>query len=262
MLPLVGSEFPATLEHFTSALRDGLTVRGFTPRDVRAHGDWPQIDKLTVDLTNASTTRHTQPARAARDRQSGPTIKHLTITGAPVFFETLPLRFDLRVLDAECGLARDTAAGLVLEPIGAASGSLLIEAQRADLTAALKNLATAALAKQGAEIKSATLEFTARSPRSLDFRAEVSAKVFVMTARIAVAGKLDVDDRLNLRLRDLSVSGDGMIASIATSYLRPKFAEIEKTIIPLDAFSFAGVKVRDVRLSGGDSLRLEAEFGS
>ena len=83
-----------------------------------------------------------------------------------------------------------------------------------------------------------------------------------MTARVVVTGRLDLDEQMNLRVRDLATSGDGMIASLASSFLRPRFALIEQRTIPLAAHSFAGLTLHDVRLSGGNTLRIEATFGA
>ena len=261
MLPLAGPGFPASLETLIAALRGGFAGRGISVRDIRADGEWPRLAELTIDLSGAQLSRATRPARANTEPQSGVTIARLAIKAAPFYFETTPLHLDFRAQDAGCGFARDDAQDPVLQLTGAGGGSVVVEAQRADLEAALKTLAAEALAKQGADVKSARLELTDRGPRSLGFRAEVTAKAFVMTARVNVTGRLDVDDELNLRVRDLATGGDGMIASLAGGFLRPRFAEIEKRAIPLAAFSFAGVKLHSVRISGGESLRIEAQFG-
>ena len=261
MLPLSGSDFPVSLETFSAALRGGLEGRGVSVRDIRADGEWPRLAELAVDLTGAHITRATRPAQADTEPQPGASIARLAIVAAPLHFEKTPLRLDLQAQDAECAFARDSAQEPVLQLTRCGSGSVVLEAQRADLEAVLKTFATGALAKQGAEVKSVRLELNSLGPRSLGFRAEVTAKAFLMTARVAVTGRLDVDDQLNLRVRDLATSGDGMIANLAGGFLRPRFTEMEKRTISLAAFSFAGVKMHGVRISGGEALRIEAQFG-
>ena len=260
MLPLAGPDFPDSPDALAAALRGGFSGRGISVRDIRADGEWPRLAELAIDLSGAKLSRETRVARANTEPQPSVSIARLAIMAAPVFFETTPLRFDLRAEDAECGFARDAAGEAVLQLTRTGGGSIVVEAARADLEATLKAFATEALAKQGADVKSARLELTERGPRSLGFRAEVTAKAFLMTARVAVTGLLDVDDDLKLRVRDLATSGDGMIANLAGGYLRPRFAEIERRAIPLAAFSFADVKLRDVQISGGEALRIEAQF--
>ena len=261
MLPLAGPDFPASLADFLSSLRAGFIGRGISVRDFRATGEWPRIAEMLIDLSGAKLSRATDIPRAKTDEQPSSNIARLTITAAPLHFEATPLRLDLSAQDAQCAFARDAADQPVLQLTHAASGSIVLEAQRTDLEATLKEFATAALAKQGADVKSVRLDLNDLGPSSLGFRAEVTAKAFLMTARVFVTGRLDLDDQLNLRVRDLATGGDGMIASLAGSFLRPRFAEIEKRVIPLPSFSFAGVKPHGVRISGGDALRIEAQFG-
>ena len=189
-------------------------------------------------------------------------IEDLSVSACPLFFESTPVHLQLRASKSECGFTRDAAGEPLLQVLRTDAGSATIEAQRADLEVALKNFADGFLAKQGADVKSARLDLTDRGPRSLDFRAEITAKAFLMTARVVVTGRLDLDEQLNLRVRDLATSGDGMIASLASSFLRPRFAAIEQRTIPLAAHSFAGLTLHDVRLSGGNALRIEARFGA
>ena len=262
MLPLAGPQFPATLEELTAALRAGFSGRGIAAREIRATGEWPHVAELAIDLRGAEFSRTTNLPKSTGESQPGVSIDSLAIAAAPFLFEKTPAHLELRANQAECGFARDTSGESFLTLNRATTGSLSIEAQRADLESALKSIAGSLLEKQGAQVKSAQLDLIDRGPQSLGFRAEITAKAFVMTARVVVTGHLDLDDQLHLRIRDLAATGDGMIASIATGFLRPRFVEIEKRVIPLAAYSFAGVALHGVRLSGGNALRIEAQFGA
>ena len=257
MLPLAGSDFPASLETLVASLRAGLGGRGVLAKDIRANGEWPRLAELAIDLTGAQLSRDTRFAQTGAETQAGVTIERLSIVAAPLHFEATPVRVDVVANQAACAFA----SGPALQLVRAGSGSVAIEAQRADLEVALKKIATAVLAKQGVDVKAAHLELTERGSRALSFRAEITAKAFLMTARVAVTGHLDVDENLNLRVSHLATSGDGMIANLAGGFLRPRFLEIEKRVIPLAAYSIAGVKLHGVRIGGGNALRLEAQFG-
>lgn len=262
MLPLAGSNFPRSLDELVSALRSGFAARGVTMRDAQADGEWPRLSQVSVDLTDAQFSRATPVPREAVATPPQLHVERLSISATPLFFEDLPIHLDLRATNAECGFGRDSADEPMVQILHTDSGSVTIEAQRTDLEAALKNFAQNFLAKQGADVKSARLDLTERGPRALAFRAEITAKALLMTARVVVTGQFDLDEQLNLRVRDLSTSGDGMMASLAGGFLRPRFAEIEKRTIPLAAHSFAGITLQSVRLNGGNSLRIEAKFGA
>ena len=262
MLPLAGPQFPGSLDELLVALRTGFGTRGVTIREIQAHGEWPRVSQLSVDLTDAQLSRATRMEKEAAAAPPGLHIGNLSISATPLFFENTPIHLELRASKAECGFARHSAGEPLLQVLRVEDGSVMVEARRADLEIALKNFAHSFLAKQGADVKSARLDLTDRGPGSLSFRAEITAKAFLMTARVAVTGQIELDDQLNLRIRDLATSGDGMLAGIAGGFLRPRFAEIEKRTIPLAAHSFAGVTLHDVRLSGGNALRVEARFSA
>jgi hypothetical protein len=261
MLPLAGAGFPHSIDELVVGLRAGLKRHQIFARDVQASGGWPALEELSLDLTGAQLSRATATAKRATLTEPGPSIHRLSLIAAPLNFESVPLTFNLTAADARSGFARDDNQEPVLHILQAKSGALVVEAKRRDLESLLQKLAAEALAKHGAEIKSTRLDFTSRGPRTLEFRASVKAKVFVMNAEIRVTGQLSVDDDFNLSARHLAVDGSGMIASLASGYLRPRFAELEERVLPLATFSLGEVHLRDLRLSGGETLRLEADFG-
>jgi hypothetical protein len=261
MLPLAGEDLPRSLDQFVTALRAGLGRHKVIAHDVRANGGWPAIEELSLDLTDAQLSRETPIPRPTTKAEPGPSIRCLTIAATPLKFESVPVVFDLRANDARCGFARDSQHNASVQILQAKSGAVVLETKRSDLESFLEKLAAETLAKHGAEVKSTRLEFTNHGPRTLEFQARVKAKVFVMNAEIVVSGQLSVDDRLNLRAQQLTADGNGMIANVATGYLRPRFAEMEKRVFPLASFSLAEVQLRDVQVRGGETLRLEARFG-
>lgn len=262
MLPLAGPDFPTSIEQLSVALRAGLADRGLTPHAVRADGAWPNVLELSIDLTGAKASRATRLPSSGESQAANLSAERLIISATPMYFEATPIRFDMRVENAQFGFARSQTSESLLQLTAASIGTVTIEAKRDDLESLLKQLAADAAEKQGAQVKSARLEFTSRGPRSLDFRAEITAKVFLMTAHLAITGKADVDGELNLRLSDLACTGDGMIANMAAGFLRPRLNELQRNVIPLATFSLAGLKAHDVQLIAGDTLRLEARFAS
>ncbi len=261
MLPLAGSRLPSSPEELVSSLQAGLRDAGIVSQETRARGEWPRLDELSINLTGARVTRAFRLSANAPASTSSVAITALSLTAEPIFFENTPLLFAMHAQAADCGFSENSDGHAVLSLQGVGAGSVFMEAAVADLEVTLKNIAQEILSKQGAEVKAVKLTLTERNSRSLGIRAEITAKAFVMTARLTVSGEIDLDDQLNLRLRDLAVSGDGMIASLASGFLRPRFAELEKRVIPLAAQSFAGIALQDVRIQCGDALRIEARFG-
>lgn len=262
MLLLASSNFPTSSGEAVEALRGGFESLQITAPAIQVEGTWPALTSLTIDLTGAHLNRSVRLPEGSADAVPAFTAEHFVLCATPLHLETTPLHLDLRVQSASFAIGRDSARRQVLQLSHAAGGSLRLQATREDLERMLKTLAAEVASKQGADVKSARLEFTSQTPQSLTFRAEITAKVFIMTAKVVVTGQLEIDERLDLRLRNLATSGEGMLASLASGYLRPRFAALEKETIPLGQFTFAGLKLKHVRLTGGDALRLEADVAA
>ena len=231
MLPLAGSELPISCEQLAEAIRGGLQRSGVSPREIRVAGAFPACTDVAIDLSGGSVDRQLRLSTSGTPTGNVITAERVEIKAQPLHLEGTPLQLELQAMEAGLEFMKDAQGALLLTLARAAQGTLMLEAQRSDLEATLKRYATEAAKKQGADIKSAKLEFQSKGPRTLNFRAEVTAKVFVMTAKVTVTGTAEVDDQLNLRLSDLQSSGDGMLGNMAGSFLRPRFAELEKRTI-------------------------------
>jgi hypothetical protein len=262
MIPLAGSVFPSSLEQCVAAIRDGLRSCGVKPRDVRATGDWPRLAEFTLDLSGAHISRASRLERAAAAGESAVSIEQFAVTAAPIFFEDIPVDAELRASGVRCAFSRSPGGQPIIELAGAESGSLVLEVRREPLETALKHLAKEAAARQGADVKSARIEFHSRDARSLGVRAEVTAMAFLMTACVVLSGVLEIDDQLNLRLRELATRGDGMLGNLASGLIRARLAPLEGRAFPLGAQALANLKVEEIRVSGGESLRIATRFTS
>lgn len=265
MLPLAGPEFPRTHAALATAIREGLARFGIAARDVTVEGGtFPAIDLVRVDLSGAKVTRE---LRLPKPGEPSPTeriaVAHIEVIGAPLLFETTPLQLELRTAAAQLASSRSAAGEPTLTLAAAAGGHISIAAVVADLERLAQTLIASAASQQGVEIRETKVRLNPRGPRSADFEIEVTAKMFVMTAKVAVGGTLTIDDEFNARLSNLGCRGDGMLASAASGLLKPHFQRLENRTFPLLALSLGEVKLRDIALeTSGDALRLRAEFGS
>ncbi|MEA3210012.1 MAG: hypothetical protein QOE70_3069 [Chthoniobacter sp.] len=262
MLPLAGSQFPDSPASLAQALKGGLAQQAMEAREVAAAGAWPALDFLKLDLTGLQISRtHKFPVATTTDAASFTTAS-FELRAAPAQWESTPLNVSLRAEQAAFKFARTADQQGVLLLARTDRGEVKIEVTRSALEALLHTFAAEAAGKHGVQIKKTKLEFTSRGPRAVSFRAEVTAKMFLVTAVLCVSGALDVDDQLNARLSGLGFSGDGMIASVAGGYIRPQLEKLEGRTFPLLTFAIDEIKLRDIQLEAGESLRLTAQFGS
>lgn len=264
MLPLDCSELPASLDLLVNALRGGMESHGLTVRALQVEGPgYPAgVERIHLDLSGSSMGWSNPLPKAAGPSLAGFTAGRMEVVAEPIHVEDVPVSLHLEASQAALALCPADDGKSLLQLAQSGPGRLVIAAEHSALEAALQRAVAAAAAKQGAEVKQTRLQLTGRGPRGLDFRAEITAKVFVMTALLVVSGQADVDDELNLRLHHLEASGEGMLASLASGALRPRFAELEKKPIALASLSFAGVRLRELRLDTSCGLRLEGQFGA
>lgn len=262
MLPLNAPPLPVSAESLSRALRDGLAQHHLPARDVAASGEWPRLDSLRLDFTGLALTRAQRPTIAHGAGEGGIAVADFTLLAAPLHFEKTPMELSLRATQAAFTFAQSAAGETLLALADATHGELALEVRRDALEALLHGLATDAAAEHGVDVKKTRLELTTRGPRELAFRAEVTAKMFIATATVSLSGDIGVDEQLEARISNLRFSGDGMIAKAASGFIRPHIEKLEGRKFPLMAFSLGNIKLRDLQLRGGDSLRLTAQFGS
>jgi len=261
MLPLAAETFPASPEELIAALNGGFVARGIAARSVRAEGAaLAALGALRIDVSGAALTRNFRLPAARPEDAGAVLVERFELIGAPLEFESTPLHLRVEAERAEWRFAGQPADGaLVLE--NAASGSVSLAVAHAALEALLHKLATEGAGKQGLEIKKTRLELTARGPRALSFRCEVTAKMFVMSAELSLSGKLDIDEQLNARLSGLTLGGDAMITKLAAGFVRPQLDKFEGRVFPLFALPLGELKLHDVEIATNDGLRIRAKFG-
>lgn len=262
MLPLAGSQIPDSPTALAASLESGLNGHGITAREVRADGTFPAVEKIRLDLTGAKIPRDLRVPNAGAATGEQIHVADFTIVAAPLFFEGAPLQLDLNATEASMGFVRAASGELFLTLTNAANGAVHVAVERLDLEKLAHSLVSAAAAKQGIQIKQTRLELTQRGPRSIGFRAEVNAKMFIVSAKVAVTGNLDIDAQFNARLSGLACSGEGMIASAANALLKPHFHRIEGRSFPLPSLGLGDLQLRDLSIEAGETLHVRARFGS
>jgi hypothetical protein len=263
MLPLAGTKIPASHDALQKALDSGLRKHGITPATISVEGgEHPHITALRIDLTGSQVTRDTRLPETEKSEGCGLTIGSFEIAGEPLRLEQTPVRLSITAKAAEFDFQRDAAGHPTLALSAARDGEVHVVVTRKDLEELIRSIASEAAAKQGVEIKSAQVELRSKGKRSLSFVAEVKARAMLMSTKVRVSGDAEIDDQLQARLSHLTCTGDGMIGSLASGFIRPYLEKAQQRPVPLMALSLGTVKLRDITVEGGDALTLHARFSS
>jgi hypothetical protein len=260
MLPLKGTAFPTSADSLRDALTGGLTQFGVKPREVVAAGPFPKLDELRIDLTGASAPADRPQVKPGQALSGEIEAQSLRLLGKPIKVADLPLELELQARDAH--LREFSAEGadriLVLQR---GAGRLHVEIGREELRQLLLAAGNKAAQQRGAEIKELKLDLTATDPRTVNLRAEVVAKFGFVKATLSLTGRAQLDDQLRLHLSNLDVQGSGLASSLAVGLIRPQLEKLQREPISLAALPLGALKLRDVRITTGARIRLEADFG-
>jgi hypothetical protein len=261
MLPLATSELPASPDDLCTSIKEGFARYKIGPRRIAASGECATLlESLTIDLTDSTFDRELRlPKKAGQSGGSKIAVKTFELLGEPLFFERTAVDLNLRATDVVFALASSSGESL-LAPESVAEGEVTISVTRQALEGALQELASGAARKQGVEIKKTRLALTSKTARSLSFRADVTAKMFIMSASVVLTGEVEIDDELTACVSKLHFSGSGMAASAAGAFIQPHLKKYDGTKFPLMAFSLGAAKLREIEVSGGEALRLHARF--
>jgi hypothetical protein len=262
MLPLQASLFPTSPELLRQALTDGLTKLGASPKEIVVEGgDFPRVERLQIDLTGASISQAPPLVKARQALDGTLHVDALLLFAAPLVAAGSPVQIRLEARDADLREYSAEPIERLLALEKAADGKLFLEIQRDDLQSLVHFIAREAARQHGADITSLTLQLQATGGRQLELESEVVAKFGFVKATLHLTGRAMLDDDLQLHLSDLQVKGSGMAAGLATSFIKPQLEKLQRQPIALAAHSLSGLRLRDVRVTTGDAVRLEAEFG-
>lgn len=262
MLPLSGSSLPDSAASLAAALKAGLAAHGLPAREVSAAGVWPALESVRIDLTETqieqanftSAKLEPSPHHFAADR--------FEIVATPAKLQSAALNFSLTAEDVAGEFAATAEGESFLVFRTAAHGKIQIEIAEAAVEQLIRHFAAKAAGQHGVEIKATTVRLTSRGPRAVSIAAEVTAKMFIATAVVRLTGDADIDEQLNARLSNLRFDGDGMVANLAGSVIRPQLAHLEGRSFPLASFALGELRLRNLEIETGATLRLSARFGS
>lgn len=258
MIPLSGDAFPTNGSSLQEAIRGGLAAYGLEARAVVVVEDtWPKVKRLEIDLTGANARQETRPP--APSGGSGAEIEAGTfnLVATPILLEGSPAEIQLTAQNA---VFRDSGQLLTLERSG--PGKLIASITRDNLQKVALAAAQAAAAARGAQVQELHLSLTSESDRVVRVKAEVTAKMGFMKASLTITGRAELETSLQVRLSEMKVDGQGMAASLAAGILRTQLEKLQQTPISLSMLQLGTIRLRDARLSAGETVRLEAEFAS
>src|SRR5665213_3305106 len=80
-------------------------------------------------------------------------------------------------------------------------------------------------------------------------------------AGMRFAAHVDLDDQMNARVSHLRCDGDHALGPFIVGFIRPGLQKYEGATKPLFSFPGGQLKLHDVKIQGGEDVRVIANFG-
>jgi hypothetical protein len=265
MLVLSGVDFPATAPALIAAVNGGLSAFFQLPPGrgvVELTGEFPHFSKAVVNLTDAATAADCLPPEPRGTGKQFPAfeVARLEVSAQPMRIRGNPLSLSIAADNVAFDYDRDLADKPVLLLRDAHNGQLTASIDKSDLQSLIVSAAKEAGDEHGIAILDASLQWTQLDSRSVGLALTVTARKLVK-AQITVVGRLIIDDAMIARLSGLECNGTGMISTLACAAIRPKLHQVEGKSLSLGALAAGQVRLRDVQITVGDSLVVQARFG-
>jgi hypothetical protein len=265
MLVLSGTDFPASTSSLAAAVNGGLAMFLDLPGGnvVELTGEYPHFSRAALRLTNSAASGDRLPPEPKGVGNPVPAFDagRLEIAAQPMRIRGNPLSLALTADSAVFVYDRDTARRPVLLLRDARNGQLTASIAKTDLESLILSAAREAGGQHGISIIEANLQWTQLDSRSVGFAVAVTARKLVK-AQITVIGRMKIDDAMKAQLSDLQCNGTGMISTLACGVIRPKLHQLEGKSFDLNALTGGQVRVRDVGITVGEALVIQASFGA
>jgi hypothetical protein len=262
MFALGGDVFPHDNASLVAALNSGLVAAGLGGDAVAIEGDFPSLGALRIDLTGAQMERQGSLHSAHGPVTGGFFARVVEIVAAPARLSEVPVQMRLHAEDCVVAFGTATDGTRVARLQKCSSGSVEASVVISDIEATLLGLARNAAAEHGAEVQSVRLAVEAKNPREVALTATAVAKAMFFTATLTIGGCCEIDAEGNARLSGITCTGDGMIANLAASKLRPRLAEWEGRAFPIAPLLPEGQRLEDVVITTGTTLTIRAPIGN
>jgi hypothetical protein len=267
--PLTTGNLPDNRDGLINALAGGLKNRVVLPDEsaavVAEGGNYPMLRRLSVDLTGASidTDRKVPKLKPRGPIQPGVFAQQFEFKARPVNIDGAKIDLNVQARQVQLGLQRDKQNTPILVVASAHDGQVSCETTNQDLSTIFKASANEKGKRYGLTVQKAKLQLASDHSHDIQADLRLQSRLVLVPISLHFTAKVDVDNRGNARLSNLTCDGDDVAGSLITQFIRPALAEYNNRTMPLVAFPTDKIRLHDVNVQiEGDTVRVAAAFGS
>lgn len=228
-------------------------------------GRFPAIGTLHVRLGGGilntdDDAKEEPPFKPSGKIESKVAIRDFDLDARPLIMDKARLDVHLSAVDAIFDVERDQHGRPMVMMSDAKNASLQFGASNEDLQRIIIMDLNDAAEKFHVTFKNAKLKIEAQNNRSIDLDLHLSTRVAFVPAGMRFQAHIDIDDDMFARLSRLRCEGDEALGPLIVGLIRPGLKKYEGKSRLIFSFPTGQLKLRDVKIQGGDDVRIGATF--
>jgi hypothetical protein len=262
-LPIEGQKQLKSATDLLAGLTQGYRSRLELPKDhdaITVSGDFPHLDLLRIDLTNATLKQDFRPKQFKKPSAPKATVytKQFEYIAQPIRYHDGPMEMLIQARDAELSVIRDgEKTSLVIT--SAAEGSFEFSMKVADikpmLMAGAKEHSTG-----GFSVRDVIFDAKSDNPRSLAVNLTVQATWLFVPADFHLTGRVDIDDNFNVRLSGLRCEGENLGGVLLAGFIDEQMQKHNGKVMPLAAWPGNKLHLSAAHIEIDDHIRIKGGF--
>ena len=261
---------PASREQFADGLSRGWKAHLRFPEGgdiVQTDGGrFPAIGALHVRLgggivnTDDSARKDEPPLKPSGKVESKIAVRDFDLDARPLIFDKAKLDMHLSAVDAIFDVQHDQKGRPMAMMSDAKTATLQVNASNEDLERIIVMDLNDAAEKYHVVFKKAKLRIDAKNDRSIDLDLHLSTRVVFVPAGMRFQAHVDIGEDMFAKLSSLKCEGDEALGPLIVGLIRPGLKKFEGKSRLIFSFPTGQMKIRDVKIQGGDDVKIAATF--
>jgi len=230
-------------------------------------GRYPAIGSLNMRLgggidrdDEVKEKKHKTPLHPSGKVEARVAVRNFDLDARPLIFDKAKLDIHISATDARLDMEHDDHGRAMVMLADANDATLQLEATNEDVERMLIQDLNEAVHSYGVYVRKATLKLSAVDDRAIDVDLHLSTRVAYVPAGLHFQAHVDIDSQMNARLSHLKCDGDEAIGPLIMSLVRPGMAKYEGKSRPVFSFPTGQLQLRDVKIQGGENIKIAAHF--
>jgi hypothetical protein len=268
--PLGPGALPGTRDELVESLTRGWKLHMRFPEGgdvVFTDGGWyPALGSLHIRLSNGIVDTNRNMEKDPSLRPSGKVegraaVRDFDLEGLPLVEDKAKLNIHIKATDARLDLEHDEHGRPMVMLADAKNATFQFQADLADIERVLVMDLNDAAGKYKVKVVNAKLKLDAVNNRSIDVDLHLTTTVLqYIRAGMHFQAHVDIDNDMYARLSHLKCDGDEALGPLITSLIRPGLNKYEGKSRLIFGFPTGELKLRDVKIQGGDEVKVTAIF--